>query len=376
MSTNPVITIFVRHSADCKYAGDEFCKRCNCKKHFRWTLAGVQHRRKAGTRSWAEAEENKRRLEDQLAGRTPEKQPDALLLSQAIETFEANKLAQGVKPRVLAMYKRELKRLCTFSEGRGLMTLTHALMIDNLIALRATWTPVYKSSYSRSVVQKHLNHFLRFCYNAGWIDRIPKLSPIKVDEPETMPLTDAEYQRVLKAATGKTSTLVKLMRWSGLAIRDASTLKRTDLSFDKEKDLYRIIRERTKTGESLYIPVPKDVAEELLAVLNGNPVYVFWNRQKDDSSEYRHAGYMGECVAKAFEEANVRSDGHMVSHRLRATFAVDLLQKGVPLEHVSKLLGHKSVTTTERHYAKWVKGRQDRLDSLVTATWTKGPKTR
>src|ERR1019366_270758 len=29
----------------------------------------------------------------------------------------------------------------------------------------------------------------------------------------------------------------------------------------------------------------------------------------------------------------------------------------VPLEHVSELLGHKSVTTTERHYAKWVKGR-------------------
>ena len=61
----------------------------------------------------------------------------------------------------------------------------------------------------------------------------------------------------------------------------------------------------------------------------------------------------------------------MISHRLRATFAVDLLQKGLPLEHVSKLLGHKSVTTTERHYARWVKERQDRLDSLVSATWKK-----
>jgi integrase/recombinase XerD len=59
------------------------------------------------------------------------------------------------------------------------------------------------------------------------------------------------------------------------------------------------------------------------------------------------------------------------AHRLRATFAVDLLQKGALLEHVSKLLGHKSVTTTEKHYAKWVKGRQDRLDALVSATWTK-----
>ena len=33
------------------------------------------------------------------------------------------------------------------------------------------------------------------------------------------------------------------------------------------------------------------------------------------------------------------------------------------------LLGYESIKTTERHYAKWVKGRQDRLDALVTATW-------
>jgi site-specific recombinase XerD len=47
---------------------------------------------------------------------------------------------------------------------------------------------------------------------------------------------------------------------------------------------------------------------------------------------------------------------------------VDLLEKGAPLEEVSKLLGHESIKT-ERHYAKWVKGRQDRLDSLVAGTW-------
>ncbi len=88
------------------------------------------------------------------------------------------------------------------------------------------------------------------------------------------------------------------MRWSGLAIRDASTLKRTDLHFDKGKDIYKIIRDRTKTGEPLYIPIPKDVAEQVLAVLNGSEVYVFWNRLKGDSSEYRQAGYMGEQITE------------------------------------------------------------------------------
>jgi len=76
-----------------------------------------------------------------------------------------------------------------------------------------------------------------------------------------------------------------------------------------------------------------------------------------------------------FEAAGVRS-GHMVSHRLRDTFAVDLLQKGVPMEEVSKLLGHESIRTTERHYARWVQGRQDRLDSLVVGTWAAPGKKR
>src|ERR1700679_94676 len=53
----------------------------------------------------------------------------------------------------------------------------------------------------------------------------------------------------------------------------------------------------------------------------------------------------------------------MVSHRLRDTFAVDLLSKGVPMEEVSRLLGHTSTRTTEKSYAKWSKGRQ--------AEWTR-----
>jgi hypothetical protein len=64
----PLLTIFVRHSADCKYAGDEFCKRCNCRKHLRWTQNGKQYRRKTSSRSWPGAEEAKRRLEGELTG--------------------------------------------------------------------------------------------------------------------------------------------------------------------------------------------------------------------------------------------------------------------------------------------------------------------
>jgi len=49
--------------------------------------------------------------------------------------------------------------------------------------------------------------------------------------------------------------------------------------------------------------------------------------------------------------------------------SVSLLKKGVPLEVVSELLGHASTTITKKHYAPWVKERQDLLESAVQKTW-------
>jgi len=43
--------------------------------------------------------------------------------------------------------------------------------------------------------------------------------------------------------------------------------------------------------------------------------------------------------------------------------------KGVSLDSVSKLLGHSSIKITERHYAPWVKARQEQLESEVRRIW-------
>lgn len=44
-------------------------------------------------------------------------------------------------------------------------------------------------------------------------------------------------------------------------------------------------------------------------------------------------------------------------------------QAGVPMEEVSKMLGHDSIKTTGKHYSQCVKARQDRLDDVMMAVW-------
>jgi hypothetical protein len=117
----PVITIFVRHNPDCKYAGDEFCKRCNCRKHLRWSLGGKQHRKQAGTRSWTEAEEIKRRLEAQLRGDPVKVETRATSLRSALDSFINSKEGQGISPDVVERSRRgrELDRFAALAEEHG-----------------------------------------------------------------------------------------------------------------------------------------------------------------------------------------------------------------------------------------------------------------
>ena len=185
----PLITIFVRHAAGCKYAGDDFSKRCNCKKHLRWSQNGKQHRMKTGSRSWAGAEEKKRELENELAGRTTSPQPSALhTLADAIEVFMKDKKTQGITEDVLGRYERELARLRDFAERKGAFTvagITRELLID----YKTEWDRLYPSGNTQASVQARLKNFLRFCFDSKWLERVPRLSSIKADEVPTLPLT-------------------------------------------------------------------------------------------------------------------------------------------------------------------------------------------
>jgi integrase len=58
-------------------------------------------------------------------------------------------------------------------------------------------------------------------------------------------------------------------------------------------------------------------------------------------------------------------------HKFRHTFAARLLSKRVPVENVSKILGHSSTKVTILHYSPWIKERQELLDRAVKRTWGK-----
>lgn len=376
----PSITVFVRHSASCPRKGDEFFRGCKCTKHLRWTHAGKQHRQSARVKSWTEAEKLRRSIEAKYVNADPSKPAvptveaeSAITIATAAQLYLSDKQSQGINPGVVQKYRRELDRFSEFMLRRS-KHFPHEVELADLTAFRSGWEKLYPSSTTRAKVQERLRGFLRYCYEAKLIDRIPQMSAIKVDEPPTLPLSEEQYSNLLRAVptqfpAGKAMrvyALIRLMRHSGLAIRDVVTLERDELQRDAGRDLHRIVTKRQKTGTHVSVPIPPDVAKDVSFAmeLNRNARYMFWNtgtgKPQTAVTNWQHD------LRQVFRAAG-QPEGH--PHQLRDTFAVSLLEKGVPLEEVSKLLGHESIKTTERYYAKWVKARQDRLDSLVMATW-------
>jgi hypothetical protein len=168
----PVITIFVRHSAlegkPCKYADDEHSRRCNCRKHFRWTQNGTQYRRKAGTRSWEEAEEIKRQLQDEFAGRTPEVRPEDNVhpVLEAVDLFITDKKVQGVSGGVVSRYKSELGRFQAYCEKENAFTVAR-ITRELLTGYAATREEQYPPSNTRASVREWLRSFASTLSTAG-----------------------------------------------------------------------------------------------------------------------------------------------------------------------------------------------------------------
>jgi len=339
---------------------------------------GHQFRQRAGTRSWEEAERKKRELEDQLSGRVPVTKPedDRRMLLDCIDLFLKDKRLQGIQGDALEKYTRDTARLRKYCEGHKVITVdgvTRELLTEYL----ATWNGLYPSSFTRAKMRDNIRAFLRYCYECRWLPRVPILPKIQVNATPTLPLTSDEFKRLLKAtktlpnpeAQVRCHALFQLMRWSGLAIMDALTLPRADIVRDKVHGVHCVVTSRQKTGTDVLVPLPPAVAKELLGVPNLNPKFFFWTgKGQKDSLTCR---WSKRYVSPVFKAAGLNGQGSMTSHRLRDTFACDLLEKGVPLEEVSKMLGHTSIKTTEKHYSAWVKGRQDRLIKLVTDVWSK-----
>ncbi|MEQ3220587.1 site-specific integrase [Butyricimonas virosa] len=133
--------------------------------------------------------------------------------------------------------------------------------------------------------------------------------------------------------------------YTGLAYHEAFALQKKHLVMAFDKKLW-IEMKREKTGKAISVPLLPQAIQIIKKYDNGGDreahVLPAISNQKINS-------YLKEIVEI------VGINKKLTHHTARKTFATTiLLYNDVPMEVVSKLLGHSSMAVTQKHYAKVV----------------------
>jgi integrase/recombinase XerD len=373
--------VYARHTADCPNRDDRFWRRCRCPQWIRGVIRDRTIRESAQTRSWERAEKTARGMEERAASRD-RKAEQRVTIKEAVEAFLEDERSRHLAKTTTRQTKTLLQQqFLAWTAQQGLRFLSE-LTAPVLAKFRTTWVDAGNNANTSRRKHQRLSGFMWFCVRNEWAEKNPArfLKPIRVKQIPTDYFTREEFKRIVDATYAygewqggrdfhhraeKLRALILLMRWSGLAIRDAVTLERERLTSNNKLFLYR-----AKTNVPVYLPLPPDLANLLRALPNSNPRYFFWSGNGD--AETVKKGW-DRSLRRLFKDVKLRkSDGTLKrchAHMFRDTFAVELLLAGVPLDQVSLLLGHASIKVTERHYSPFVKARQEQLEASTLRAW-------
>ena len=270
------------------------------------------------------------------------------LLSAYLHRLENTR---GASPHTLRAYSRDLQHFLSFLEGRGLRDM--AALTPR--TLRAWLGTLDERGLAPSTIQRKLSSvrgFLRHLSDEGQIEANPALGLRQRRRPRHLPsvLSEEEIASLLLAPDPSTPlglrdrALLEVMYSAGTRAAETVGLDRKDL--DLAHGVARVLGKGRKQRLVPVLPMVADAVDDYLAAcpFAGDP----------DAALFLGArgGPLNPGVAQR-QMRRVRAlldlPETATPHALRHSFATHLLGRGGDLRTIQELLGHASLSTTQRY---------------------------
>jgi site-specific recombinase XerD len=224
---------------------------------------------------------------------------------------------------------------------------------------------------------KNFNKIIKICLANHWIERNPFANyKSKVKEVDRVYLTEEEIQQIINKdfGTDRLSLVRDIFLFScftGLAYIDVKNLTKSHISIGIDGEKW-IFTHRQKTESASKIPI-LPVTQMIIDKYANHPQAGNQDKLLPILSNQKMNAYLKEIAGVC----NINKE--LTFHIARHTFATTVtLTNGVPIESVSKMLGHKNLRTTQ-HYAKVldkkVSDDMQILKSKFTIDYTQQPKS-
>jgi site-specific recombinase XerD len=197
---------------------------------------------------------------------------------------------------------------------------------------------------------RNFRKIIKICLDNDWLDKNPcSRYEGKMKEVERDFLSEEELNRIYnKRFSSERLTLVKdifiFSCYTGLAYVDVKGLKKDHIAIGIDGEKW-IFKNRQKTDTKSKIPV-LPIAQEIIQKYANHPKCL----NEDSILPILTNQKMNAYLKEIGDLCDIPKE--ITFHMARHTFATSVtLTNGVPIETVSKMLGHKNIQTTQ-HYAK------------------------
>ena len=256
-------------------------------------------------------------------------------------------------PGTLERYNTSLKHTINFLEWKYKLSdieiskVDHAFITEYEFYLRSV-----RNCCNNTAVKyiKNFNKIIKLCIANDWLDKNPFANyKSKVKEVERVYLSEGEIQNIInKDFKNERLSLVRdiflFSCFTGLAYIDVKNLTKSHISIGIDGDKW-IFTHRQKTETASKIPI-LSVTQMIIDKYENHPQSIYEEKLLPILSNQKMNAYLKEIAAVCEIEKE------LTFHIARHTFATTItLTNGVPIESVSKMLGHKNLRTTQ-HYAK------------------------
>lgn len=246
-------------------------------------------------------------------------------LSKLVEEYLKDR--QDLSPDTLRMDDLAIRMLIAVVGDVWAKSLNDALINK----FKAAYKAKGKSNHSVNAYLRHIRAIMRYAYEKGYVKRLIKIKSLKVGKHLPRIITKEEREKILAKArtdnfemlriitfalyTGCRRAEIKSLRWQHLDL-NANTCRITGKG-DRQRTLYLLPEAVAALGEIKAI----------------GPVFF-----------QHHIDFYSKSFKKIAVDCGIK-DIHF--HNLRHSAATQMVESGIPLEIIQKILGHSDIRTTQ-----------------------------
>jgi integrase/recombinase XerD len=173
----------------------------------------------------------------------------------------------------------------------------------------------------------------------------------RMTQEETDAFIETAYE-----ADGRRGLMLRTLLETMLRVSEFVALQVEDISFAE-----RLLTVRDgKGGKRREVPLSRSLARELRLHIGGRNTRPLFQSPRGGSYSVRR---IQQIVKETAEDAGITKPVH--PHLLRHTMATRLVNRGMPLDHIRKVLGHESIDTTRIYAETETESVKESFDSTI-----------